>query len=359
MSGNELLRGLEIVHMMSDHAYNRTLQAIFPTQHASAAIFLAQSSITALQVLWRYPSWWTLHGRCCTGPDSMNVQLCVFLHYHTGPTFLSVRMHRRLVPTSEDHHKRTVFVSCNWPLSLRKIGASTSSENVPPAGWHGQGWILVLHIVRLLYHQTQRQVLGWCLVWHETLELVLIRAKTVSSGFTRGCGITENTLAKWVGALPFCIPPLQLRSLMAAKLSLLVTIVRHLATKTWDQRNRQIWNSSSRGSNLIYHLMGIMVAISFSVFWYYWWLRGELPQCRGSGLAAPTTGSAFIKPDQLDPGIKDQIKITLLPTIACKIGDSRVFPIWSLIHGSSWSGLIKAEPDGWKQFRCCQNEGEW
>ena len=28
----------------------------------------------------------------------------------------------------------------------------------------------------------------------------------------------------------------------------------------------------------------------------------------------------------------------------CKIKDSRVFPIWSLIHGSSWSGLIKAEP---------------
>ena len=27
-------------------------------------------------------------------------------------------------------------------------------------------------------------------------------------------------------------------------------------------------------------------------------------------------GSAFIKPDQLDPWIKDQIKITLLPTIS-------------------------------------------
>ena len=68
-------------------------------------------------------------------------------------------------------------------------------------------------------------------------------------------------------------------------------------------------------------------------------------------------GSAFIKPDQLDPGIKDQIKINVLPTISqlqllnfvscgracpshmtqnfgncrCKIVDSRVFPIWSLI----------------------------
>ena len=27
----------------------------------------------------------------------------------------------------------------------------------------------------------------------------------------------------------------------------------------------------------------------------------------------------------------------------CKIVDSRLFPIWSLIHGSSWCGLIKAE----------------
>ena len=30
----------------------------------------------------------------------------------------------------------------------------------------------------------------------------------------------------------------------------------------------------------------------------------------------PPPGSAFIKPDQVDPGIKDQIKITLLPTIS-------------------------------------------
>ena len=33
----------------------------------------------------------------------------------------------------------------------------------------------------------------------------------------------------------------------------------------------------------------------------------------------------------------------------CKIVDSRVFPIWSLIHGSSWSGLIKAGP-GWRHL---------
>ena len=37
----------------------------------------------------------------------------------------------------------------------------------------------------------------------------------------------------------------------------------------------------------------------------------------------------------------------------CKIVDSRVFPIWSLIHGSSWSGLIKAEPD---VLHVCDND---
>ena len=80
-------------------------------------------------------------------------------------------------------------------------------------------------------------------------------------------------------------------------------------------------------------------------------------------------GPTFIKPDQLDPWIKDQMKITLLSTfsplqlpnfVSCgrdkpshltqncncrdKIVDSRAFLSWSLIHGSSWSGLIKVGP---------------
>ena len=80
-------------------------------------------------------------------------------------------------------------------------------------------------------------------------------------------------------------------------------------------------------------------------------------------------GPTFIKPDQLDPWIKDQMKITLLSTLApsvtkfcvmragqalphdtkfgnCrdKIVDSRAFLSWALIHGSSWSGLVKVGP---------------
>ena len=94
-------------------------------------------------------------------------------------------------------------------------------------------------------------------------------------------------------------------------------------------------------------------------------------------------GPTFIKPDQLDPWIKDQMKITLLSTISplqlpnfvswggggggggqalphdtkfgnCrdKIVDSRTFLRWSLIHGSSWSGLIKLAPGPWCEMRC-------
>ena len=100
---------------------------------------------------------------------------------------------------------------------------------------------------------------------------------------------------------------------------------------------------------------------------HYHWLqtRQSEPELNKSNVSIGMPGSAFIKPDQLDPGIKDEIKITLLPTVTkfcvmweglslphdtkfgncrCKIVDSRVFPIWSLIPGSSWSGLIKAEP---------------
>ena len=69
-------------------------------------------------------------------------------------------------------------------------------------------------------------------------------------------------------------------------------------------------------------------------------------------LMAICTGSAFIKRDQPDPWIKDQIKNhsqalphdTKFRNCTGEIVDSRAFSSWSLIHGSSWSGLIKAEP---------------
>ena len=75
-------------------------------------------------------------------------------------------------------------------------------------------------------------------------------------------------------------------------------------------------------------------------------------------------GPTFIKPDQLDPWIEDQLGNALLSKIlplqlwnfvSCptwhkcgncrgEIADRRVIFNWSLIHGSSWSGLIKVGP---------------
>ena len=75
-------------------------------------------------------------------------------------------------------------------------------------------------------------------------------------------------------------------------------------------------------------------------------------------------GSTDIKPDQLDPWIKDQLGNVLLSTIlplrlqnfvscgrACpcrgEIVDKRVIFSWSMINGSSWSGLIKVTFGCW------------
>ena len=80
------------------------------------------------------------------------------------------------------------------------------------------------------------------------------------------------------------------------------------------------------------------------------------------------TGPTFIKQDQLDPRIKDQVLLNnFAPTVTefcvmwegqalprdTKFGNCRgeivdmgAFPSWSLIHGSSWSGLIKVDPGG-------------
>ena len=90
------------------------------------------------------------------------------------------------------------------------------------------------------------------------------------------------------------------------------------------------------------------------------------------GLAeAHTPGPTFIKPDQLDPWIKDQLGTVLpstilslqlrnfvsygracpshmtqnLVTVGAKLLTGEWFLFWSLIHGSSWSGLIKVGPE--------------
>ena len=87
--------------------------------------------------------------------------------------------------------------------------------------------------------------------------------KTFSGGLNWGCGIPYNTLAKFVCALPFCIPQCTHLSSVAGKLKLLVSMMGHLTTKTWDQHNRHICGSSSRGSKLIYCFFSVMVVILF------------------------------------------------------------------------------------------------
>ena len=57
------------------------------------------------------------------------------------------------------------------------------------------------------FFTTRRSDRFWSGVWSDmTIEQVLMRAMKVSGGLTRGRGITESTLAKWVCALPLCIP---------------------------------------------------------------------------------------------------------------------------------------------------------
>ena len=104
----------------------------------------------------------------------------------------------------------------------------------------------------------------WSGVWSDMIiEQVLMRAMKVSGGLTRGRGITL-----WLSGYVLCHCvyhcALQVKSSLAAILSPLSSILRHLITKTWDQHNRlvtrQIWSSSSSGLKRIYHFPGIMVA---------------------------------------------------------------------------------------------------
>ena len=77
----------------------------------------------------------------------------------------------------------------------------------------------------------------------------------------------------------------------------------HLAGNTSD--TERIWPSqtASESSQLCLALVGTL----------YWgvWIQSPIEV-----FVEGTPGPTFIKPDQLDPWIKDQIKITLLPTIS-------------------------------------------
>ena len=75
----------------------------------------------------------------------------------------------------------------------------------------------------------------------------------------------ELQITLWLsGCVSVCIHHIpQPRSPMAARLSLLTSIVRHFTKKTWHQPNRQIWGSSCGASKFIYCSVGIFMVISF------------------------------------------------------------------------------------------------
>ncbi len=57
------------------------------------------------------------------------------------------------------------------------------------------------------YFTIRRTDKFWSGVWSDmTVEQVLMYSMKTAGGLTRGRGITESTLAKWVCALPLCLP---------------------------------------------------------------------------------------------------------------------------------------------------------
>ena len=110
---------------------------------------------TAPQDLWGWPAWWKVHGRCCTGPRSGYNNLCKNVLANIATLDMkpqlwaqfSILSHWFNISSSQNaqeagpyiwrsHHKKeTAFISCKWPHSLCKFGASIPFEDVHPAGW--------------------------------------------------------------------------------------------------------------------------------------------------------------------------------------------------------------------------------
>ena len=198
----------------------------------------------ALWDLWRWPAWWNIHGRCCTGPRSgypgstIYVKTCVvaLLPWIWKPSFGS-----------------TFSILSHW----FDISSSQNTQEAGPYIWRSPERDCI-HFMQVATFIMQ----NWCIytIWscpprkidkgkdefHSYTEegIVTIRCsdrlsggvwsdmttEQVSGRITWECRITENTLAKW--CVSFCIHRVsQMRSPMAARLSLPSSIVRHV---TWD-----------------------------------------------------------------------------------------------------------------------------
>ena len=144
---------------------------------------------------------------------------------------------------------------------------------------HGQGWIPFLHRGRLLYHPMQWQVLVWFMVWYDHKTGIDMHTM-VSGGLTSGCRITENTLAKW------------------GRPSLYTTVYPNWGAHwqpgwvfwavLWGMSPQRLETNQTDRSGKIHvehqswstALLALWWWSRFTVLWHYWWLLGELPQCR-------------------------------------------------------------------------------
>ena len=97
------------------------------------------------------------------------------------------------------------------------------------------------------------------------------------------------------------MPPQKCAKLIQVMTMMIILLIRH----TFQ------WNSGFKTSQKKMHLK--MLSAKCWPFHYYRYSIKEWFQITLSGYCP---GSAFIKPDQRNPWIKDQIKITLLPTIS-------------------------------------------
>ena len=95
----------------------------------------------------------------------MKAQLWVqfLLYFPISSTFHPV------IPTSGDHitRKRQHLFHASGRIHYVKLVHLYHLKMCTLQDGHGQGWIPFLYRGRLLHHPMQRQVLGWCLVWHD------------------------------------------------------------------------------------------------------------------------------------------------------------------------------------------------
>ena len=162
--------------------HNQTLWAHFWTQQALASILLSQGSITQLHKIFEDG----LHDERCMADVVQDPEVVTTIYakracYHCYPGYESSALRpvflyfpisstfHPVIPTSGDHitRKRLHLFHASGRIHYVKLVHLYHLKMCTLQDGHGQGWIPFLYRGRLLHHPMQRQVLGWCLVWHD------------------------------------------------------------------------------------------------------------------------------------------------------------------------------------------------